>query len=282
MIEFANDSTAPLVREMWKTCFNDSDEFLDIIFRYKYRHENTLIYFENNVAVSSLQMLPYTITFYGKEIPFAYLAGLCTFPEYRKKGYMEQLIFKAHEILKQRNIPLAILVPAEEWLFDFYRKYGYEQVFEQGKKSIPSLKNILDIHSDIAAAYEAYNSLYIGKDFCVQKSFDDFKAIVEDQRIDGFPDKTNIAGMARIMDEAFLLNLYAEKNNKTEFTLKIGNSIFDISNGSVMQIKNLEPDVDVDVRMLCRLLFGYKTDELGEPFKSLFPIQHTIMNQMLE
>ena len=107
MIQFANEHTMPLVRQMWKTCFGDADDFLDILFKYKYRNENTLIYFDGDKAVASLQMLPYTMTFYGEEIPFAYLAGLCTLPEYRRRGYMDQLIHRAHYVIGERGIPLS-------------------------------------------------------------------------------------------------------------------------------------------------------------------------------
>ncbi|HBK95633.1 MAG TPA: GNAT family N-acetyltransferase, partial [Porphyromonadaceae bacterium] len=36
---------------MWKTVFGDSDEYMEIYFREKYRNENTLIYFESGKAV---------------------------------------------------------------------------------------------------------------------------------------------------------------------------------------------------------------------------------------
>ncbi|WP_029903007.1 GNAT family N-acetyltransferase [Prevotella sp. 10(H)] len=258
MIQFANQHTMPLVRQMWKTCFGDDDDFLDILFKYKYRNENTLIYFEDGIAVASLQMLPYTITFYGEEIPFAYLAGLCTLPEYRKKGFMAKLIHRAHEIMRQREIPLSILVPAEDWLYGFYEKYGYEKVFENGNTPLYPLKKILIQHPDLEEAYTVYDAMFREKDFCVQKTFCDFKAIVEEQILDGFPEKYDIAGMARIMDREFLLGLYSKKNPDKE---------------------KIEVE---DERLLCRLLFGYKTDELEEPYRSLFPVHHPVMNQMLE
>jgi predicted acetyltransferase len=257
MIQFANESTMPLVRQMWKTCFGDADDFLDILFKYKYRNENTLIYFERDKAVASLQMLPYSIIFYGKEIPFAYLAGLCTLPEYRRRGYMDQLIHKAHGVIEERGIPLSILVPAEDWLYGFYEKYGYQKVFEKGSTPLYPLKKILEDNPDMTGAYKVYDALFRNKDFCVQKTFTDFKVIVEEQIIDGFPEKYDIAGMARIMDVDFLYGLYSEKHSHTDMEIK-------------------------DIRFLCRLLFGYKTDELNEPFRSLFPLHHPVMNQMLE
>jgi GNAT superfamily N-acetyltransferase len=244
---------------MWKVCFGDTDEFLDILFKYKYKNENTLICFEGDKAVASLQMLPYVITFYGEEIPFAYLAGLCTLPEYRKRGYMGRLIHKAHEVIEERGIPLSILVPAERRLYGFYEKYGYEKVFEKGDMPLYPLKKILDAHPDIGDAYRTYDGLFRNKDLCVQKTFTDFKAIVEEQIMDGFPEKYDIAGMARIMNAEFLVGLYAKRNPRA---------------GANPEVK--------DIRFLCRLLFGYRTNELDEPYRSLFPPHQPVMNRMLE
>lgn len=285
MIEFANKQTTLIVRKMWKECFDDTDEFLDIYFEYKYKEENTLIFFVEGVAAASLQMLPYEITFYREKIPFAYLAGLCTLPEYRNKGYMSQLILKAHEILKERNIPLAILVPAEDWLFGFYEKYGYEQVFEEGKEPIAPLKELLDKHSSLETAYMEFNALYSQKDFCVQKSFTDFVAIVKEQVQDKFPPKYNISGMARLINEDYLLNLYARKAKVDPFCIQIQNegitTIYQIADNTARQTTRT-PDIETDIHLLCRLLFGYKTDELREPFRKLFPQHYPIMDLMLE
>lgn len=282
MIKFADAHTAPLVRQMWKICFGDSEKFMDIYFSRKYRNENTLVYFEEGIPVASLQMLPYTITFYGETIPFAYLAGLCTLPEHRKKGYMAQLIHQAHTIIMDRQIPLSILIPAEEWLYGFYEKYGYQQVFTKDDKLIP-LKQILDRHPDMDKAYYAFDSLFRGCDFCVQKNRDDFEAIAEEYKIDNYPPKTNLSGMARIIDAWSLLKPYAAKNPKVKIRLGVkDDTTYLIKNGWVEAVDGLDADLEVDERMLCRLLFGYKTDELGEEYLSLFPVRHPVLNLMLE
>lgn len=289
MIEFANDSTAPVVRQMWKECFGDSEEFLDILCKYKYKNENTLIYFYEGKAVASLQMLPYTIRFYRELIPFAYLAGLCTLPQYRKKGFMAQLIYKAHAILIERNIPLSILIPAEDWLYGFYEKYGYEQVFEKDNEEIP-LKDILEKSPNMDEAYNEFDSLFRYRDFCVQKTKDDFKAIVEDYQLDGYPIKTNLSGMARIIDTWTLLSLYAKQNLSHAYRLKITgdvagkDAIYAIDRGMIELIMGSDPEYDfeVDIRQLCRLLFGYKVSELNVSCKAYFDEHNPVMNLMLE
>jgi predicted acetyltransferase len=265
---------------MWKVCFEDTDAFINLIFTQKYKPGNTLVYFENDIAVASLQMHPYTISFYGKEIPFAYLAGLCTLPEYRNKGYMAQLINEAHQILKERKIPLAILIPAEDWLFRFYEKFDYEQVFDKSEKPVYPLDRILMENPDIESAYSFFDSLYRDKDFCVQKSFDDFKTIVEEYKSDGSPEKYNLAGMARIIDNGYLLSLFAAKNPSLSIRIKTERQIYRINNGIAEEIRE-SPDIEVNRRLLCRLLFGYKTNKLEKP-GTLFAEHHPVMNLMLE
>lgn len=282
MIKFADEYTTPLVRRMWKTCFGDTEEFMDIYFSRKYRAENTLVYLVDNIPVASLQMLPYEITFYGETIPFAYLAGLCTLPAYRKKGYMEQLIGEAHRIIAARQIPLAILIPAEKWLYGFYEKYGYQQVFEKDNEVIP-LKTILDKYQDLDLAYSAFDSLFRDKDFCIQKTRHDFEAIVEEYGLDSYPVKTNLSGMARIIDPWRLLKLYAAKNKHVKIVIEVtGDTVYLIKNGWVEAIDGLAADMEVDIKMLCRLLFGYKTGELDKDIFTLFPEHFPIMNLMLE
>jgi len=282
MIKFADKCTAPLVRQMWKTCFGDSEEFMDIYFSSKYKDENTLIYIEDGIPVASLQMLPYQITFYGEIIPFSYLAGLCTLPVYRKKGYMGQLINEAHRIIAEREIPLAILIPAEEWLYGFYEKYGYHQVFQKDDEEIP-LKRILQENPDMDKAYAVFDSMFRSKDFCVQKSREDFDTIVEEYRLDNCPQKTNLSGMAHIIDAWTLLKLYAAKNKHIKIVIEVtGDSTYLIKNGWVEAIDGLAADIEVDNKLLCRLLFGYRTDELDIDLQSLFPVHHPVMNLMLE
>lgn len=282
MITFADNVTAPLVRQMWKICFGDTEEFMDIFFTDKYRNENTLIYIEDNMPVASLQMLPYTIRFYGETIPFAYLAGLCTLPEYRRRGYMEQLILEAHSVLSQRGIPLAILIPAEDWLYGFYEKYGYQQVFDKSEELIP-LNKILEQYPDIDEAYRAFDSLFRETDFCVQKSREDFNTIISEYIGDNCPPKTNLSGMARVIDPWVLLKLYADKNKMTKLRLEVeDDTTYLIKNGWVEAIDGLDGDIKIDIRMLCRLLFGYKTDKLDKSLNTLFPLHHPVMNFMLE
>ena len=45
--------------ELWRRCFEDTDEFIRFYFERKYSDANSLIYEKNGKALSALQMLPY-------------------------------------------------------------------------------------------------------------------------------------------------------------------------------------------------------------------------------
>jgi GNAT superfamily N-acetyltransferase len=273
MIRFATQEDTPILRRMWKICFDDSDEFTDLYFSRKYRTENTLVLLCGGELVSSLQMLPYTIRFYGEDLPFYYLSGLCTLPGYRSRGFMKQLMNAAHIEMARRGIPLSVLIPAEGELYRFYEKFGYEQVFEAGGELIP-LQQLLAEHPRLQDAYAAFDACFRQCDFCVQKTFDDFATIIDEYILDGCPPKTNLSGMARIIDAGRLFNLYRKARTDVDLELSLGEA------DDPLLIENNV--LKTGIRMLCRLLFGFKTKKLGAQVNSFFPECHPVMNLMLE
>lgn len=246
---------------------------MDLYFSRKYKPGNTLLFFNDDVAVAGLQLLPYTIRFWGTTLPFYYLSGLCTLPEYRRRGFMSLLIGHSTRLMTEREIALSILVPAEETLFGYYEQFGYEQVFEEDKKELP-LQTLLTQHPDLQDAYAVLDREQKRHDCCVQKSWDDFDVIVKDFRSDDYPRKANLAGMAKLIDIERLTGIY---RTATGHKLEINKD----SDGKIRMTVDKRSFV-VSERLLCRLLFGYKTKELGEELSRLFPEQQPCMNLMLE
>jgi predicted N-acetyltransferase YhbS len=122
------------IRRLWKTVFGDSDKFIRLFFNKVYKEENALVIERDGQVVSSLQLLPYTMTYYGEEIPVAYISGACTLPAEQGKGLMKQLLRNASDEMKRRGIAVSILIPAESRLFDYYRAQGYTEIFEYSLK----------------------------------------------------------------------------------------------------------------------------------------------------
>ena len=113
---------------LWRICFNDTEEFIRFYFERKYKDENTIGIEENGQIVSVLQMLPYTMTWNQQEVPVSYISGASTHPDARNKGLMQKLLTEAFFTMKNQKFIFSILIPQEDWLYDYYSQAGYVPV----------------------------------------------------------------------------------------------------------------------------------------------------------
>ncbi len=109
-------------RSLWRTCFHDSEEFMDIYFADKYTNDNNLCIRHDGKVVSAMQLLPYRFTFYGSVLYAGYISGLATLPKFRCRGYASNLIHEAHRRLFKQGATLSFLIPGEENLRKYYEK----------------------------------------------------------------------------------------------------------------------------------------------------------------
>lgn len=292
MIRFADKDTAPLVRSMWKTCFGDSESYMDLYFSSKYKNENTLIYFLENKPVASLQMLPYKMSFYREIIPISYLAGLCTLPEYRGRGYMGALINEAYKVMFDRNIDISILVPAEDSLYGYYIRYNFVQTFESSNTPIllePIFKNN---SNNTNAAFFEFNETYQQTNFTVLKDQADFVTILEENKMDGYSPKYNLGGMSTIIKPLEVLYIYANANPNLSLEIEVFDNwtnqqvLILVHEGKATQIiSSTNSDIhkiSVDIPILTKLLFGFHLKDLSTGYSSFFEEHHPIINLMLE
>ena len=290
MIQYITPKTQDKIPEMWKVCFGDSQPYFDIYFRERYRNENTLAYFEGDRAVASLQLLHYNFTYCDTEIPIAYISGACTLPEARKKGYMAALLKRTFEELEKKNIPLSLLVPEEEWLLRFYNKYGYAQTFDKGRDLV-LLDELMNRHSNnLSAAYKEFDSLFRNEEMTVQKTFDDFRVVVEETAGYDFPTKKSLGGMARVIDARGMLQLFAAKYPEKTFSLDVSDDILSQNNlflavgkGEVLDtVSKLSTHLKLTISELAQALLGYHTSEKPELFKGVFPDHQPQIHFMME
>lgn len=290
MIKFITPQTRPQILDMWRICFGDSQPYFDIYFRERYCDENTLAYFEGDKVVASLQLLSYNFTFCGVEIPIAYISGACTLPEARKKGYMAALLKRTFHELEKRDTPLSLLVPEEEWLLSFYEKYGYAQTFDAGA-DVPSLDNLMKRHSEnMAAAYNEFDSIFRSQEMTVQKTFEDFRIVVEEAAGYDFQPKKSLAGMARVIDARLMLGLFAKKYPDKSFSIEITDAILPQNNMflTVLNGKVVDTDAKLSIHLsltiydLAQALLGYHTSEKKYLFRGVFPEHHPQIHYMME
>jgi hypothetical protein len=216
-----------------------------------------------------------------------YLSGVCTLPAYRNRGYARALLMEGFNEATRRGVPLMILVPQEAGLMKWYARYGFTRTFDSGSEPLPSLKELLDRHEEnLEAAYDEFDGRYRKQDMTVQKTFSDFKAMVEEAALFGFPEKKSLQGMARVIDANCLLSLFdSQRGGAVPFHIEVRDPLIPRNNLSILVgegVHGLTLKLQAGIDQLTRWLLGYRTTELGEPYATLFPEKSPQMHYMLE
>lgn len=180
--------------DLWRNSFHDTEEFISLYFDRVYKEENTLVIEKNGQVVSALQMLPYTMTYYGTEISVAYISGACTLPSMRGKGLMKELLQNAYEEMKYRKVAVAALIPGEPWLFDYYRKEKYTKAFDcseliynrpETPVYAPEITVMPPKVPSLDKLYNYFDRKMRERSCCVLHTKDDFVTILRDLELDG-------------------------------------------------------------------------------------------------
>jgi predicted acetyltransferase len=178
------------IKELWKECFDDSDEFIDLYFRLRYNNEVSVYFKSANQVITALQMLPYPFTYQGKVCSSSYISGACTHPEYRNIGAMRGLISEAFARMAKKNVAISTLIPADDWLFDYYGSMGYTTIFYCHESEVdtsslpPSTGDTLTTDEFRKDFYEYYRRNMLKRDCCVQHTERDVRIILADMKID--------------------------------------------------------------------------------------------------
>lgn len=144
MIEFAEKRDIAELTALWQTVFDEDKEVCEIFFESVFPLSRALIYRENGEIVSSLFLLNCSL---GE------FAGLCIYcamtrSDFRGKGYMKKLLSFADGYRKEKQLDFLFLVPAEESLFEYYKKCGFEKFGnKQTAKVVDFAESSLDISS---------------------------------------------------------------------------------------------------------------------------------------
>lgn len=99
--------------------------------------------FEGERLAAKLHLFPFHVWLNGKRHAMGGIAGVATWPEYRRQGYVRTLLKHALETMKKSGQNLSMLHP---FAFGFYRKFGWETYLEYKKyelelSRIPSLSD---------------------------------------------------------------------------------------------------------------------------------------------
>lgn len=140
--------------------------------RKRFKPENTWgIFDEEGRLIAKLGLLNVDIFVNGIKMPMSGVAGVATWPEYRRQGLVKQLLNQSLRVMNESGKLISMLHP---FSFAFYRKFGWEMFSDFKKYVIPTEKlpskqvtegtvrrDVKDI-SVLNRVYEAYASRYNG------------------------------------------------------------------------------------------------------------------------
>ncbi len=180
------------VKALWKCCFNDSEAFTDLYFRLRYKDEINLSLQHEEKVIAALQMLPYSLTYLGKELKAAYISGACTHPTFRRQGKMRELLSLSFHRMVTDQVDISFLIPAEPGLFDYYAHSGYTPVFHNCRSLfVPTPETYLqESWVESTDEYRQENYDYLNRKLkerpcCVQHDETDFRIILADLQLCG-------------------------------------------------------------------------------------------------
>lgn len=173
------------IRELKQKDYLESLKLSMYAFQYKVPEDNvaqrletlknhTVIgAWEDNSLAAKLHIIPYHINMKDKQWKMGGIAGVATYPEFRRNGYVKKIINTALERMVQEEQIVSLLHPFD---IGFYRKFGWE-VFTENKKLLIEKKDLMFLenqpgsikrftkeshHPDIEAVYAQYSNNYMG------------------------------------------------------------------------------------------------------------------------
>lgn len=151
------------LKVIWKLCFGDSDSFIELYYSQRYKPEQVAVYLQDGVIAAMLTMIPVQLIENDKEEKCSkgsMLYAIATHPEYQHRGIATELMNWTAGYLRDQEIELCVLVPAEAHLFDFYVRQGYQVGFTLqevvlSKEELNALLEILEEEEEPKCGREA-------------------------------------------------------------------------------------------------------------------------------
>lgn len=253
---------AKATEKLWKQCFNDTDEFIRMYFQMRYKDEINMPVYEKGQMIAALQMIPYPMTFCNQLIPTSYVSGACTHPEYRNRGIMGKLLSDTFRRMYKDGVWISTLIPAEEWLFNYYSRYGYVSVFDYALNQIDGsqLKQSPDYQiteydpaQPDVSVYNYFSCRMRNRPCCIQHTPEDFEVILADLQLSGGKllvcrFQKEIVGLAFCVpaqDCLYVTEMFYDNANVHDSLLKEASLRFNIPN-----IESITPPTDMGSRKL--------------------------------
>ncbi|HHV50457.1 MAG TPA: GNAT family N-acetyltransferase [Clostridiales bacterium] len=132
MLAFADAGMSDDILKIWQDAFpedrpEDARRFLSKFLS----PDKCAVWLEGGKPVSMTFMLPAKLVVNGQPcLNLIYIYAAATLSAYRGRGIFGRLLTQVHEYLKASNIDATFLHPAEDGLYGYYKRFGYQEYFK--------------------------------------------------------------------------------------------------------------------------------------------------------
>lgn len=117
-------SDIPRLRQLWKDAFGDGDSYLDIFFTTAYAPERCIVLIRDGGIAGGAYWLDCSLE--GRKLAYVYAVAIA--PAMQSRGLGTLLMEQIHRHLAHRGYDAVLLVPGDERLRQYYRRFGYRTI----------------------------------------------------------------------------------------------------------------------------------------------------------
>ncbi len=116
-----SDKTMHSIINLWEHCFDDDADYVATFLARYYIPDISILRKAGDEIIAMLFMIP----FHSELGMITYIFGVSTLEKYRNQGLAQSMMNEAIEKCKKQKINNIILIPGNERLKDFYKKFGF-------------------------------------------------------------------------------------------------------------------------------------------------------------
>ncbi len=226
MIRLATHFDIYKIESLWKDVFADDFDFFKVYKKY-FDLKNSTICVEDEVYKGMAHFIPCMLSFGDEKIKGLYIFSVAVSLEYRGRGIASQILAFLSDYADSKRYDFICLIPANESLFKFYYKFGYEPFFYIKKITPKRLKCNFIFRSPKKYDLKILNSIYESflKDrLFALRTLELWSYIIESENVLVCLDKDEIVGYvvyaADIVYEVFAAEGYSAEDILSAFACR--------------------------------------------------------------
>lgn len=122
----------PALKELWSECFPDDTGYAHFFFENIFKEKCAVVFESGDEILGMIHVFPRTINTPCGKLSAKYIYGVGTKKSARGRGVAGKLIDS-----EAKDTDILVLIPANEGLFEFYRKKGFSEICEIAKVTLP-------------------------------------------------------------------------------------------------------------------------------------------------